>query len=156
MVSKVCWGGHAETRNILQMGWNHRLEDVPLCVVVRVSSNFSSKVKDFVNLVRGFQNQPTKWVWKNSPVILIPSLKLTYTLRIGLPKRKVVVQPPFFRGELLVSRECIGLWSLWCCDHLRCLNLMYSSAVIKKTHQWHFMKNCLVNGDPYSVLLYSL
>ena len=29
--------------NILQMGWNHRLEDVPLCVIFRVSP---SKVKD--------------------------------------------------------------------------------------------------------------
>ena len=30
--------------------------------------------------------------------IYIPSLKLTYPLKIGLPNRKVVFQPSIFRG----------------------------------------------------------
>jgi len=38
---------------------------------------------------------PTGWTHRK---IVVPSLPLTYHLKLDLSKRKVVSQPPFFRG----------------------------------------------------------
>ena len=35
----------------------------------------------------------------------LSSLKLTYPLKIGLPKRKVVCQPPIFRGYVSFTED---------------------------------------------------
>ena len=42
--------------------------------------------------------RPSKWVIGLEMATLLHSLKITYLLKIGLPKRKVVFQPSIFRG----------------------------------------------------------
>ena len=42
----------------------------------------------------------------------LPSLKVTWPLKIGLPNRKVVFQPSIFRGELLVSGRVSSIWGV--------------------------------------------
>ncbi len=67
-----------------------------------------------------FRCHPEIWnslktvAWKNMPCLeIVPSLKLTYALKIDHWKRRFLLDTIIFRGELLVSGSVSGSGSCW-------------------------------------------
>ena len=80
--------------------WDHRQTK-------RCHGNLVKKLDFFQGAF--FSTMPSHNIAGLTKGLLIPSRSLTYPLKIRLPKRKLVFQPPFFRGYVKLRGSNHGL-----------------------------------------------
>ena len=129
------WGKIIQLTNIFQMGSNHQLALIFLNVSIFHPFGRPRKRKVppprpkcyWPSLATFWQEKhrgSDRFVYRNLLQNNLHSLTLTAkTLKISLPKRKLVVQPSIFRCELLVSGRVMYSW---------CVTKYYRASVLLK------------------------